>query len=94
MPRTISKFAQDFILRLLHKDPKKRLGGGPRGIDEIKTHAIFQVGIFFINFKFVLKFIFYRFRYWKLQTEKTYVATKKNIMPQIFSRLKGVVRQI
>lgn len=42
LPRTISRCSQDFIIRLLQKEPSKRLGGGPRGLQEIKEHAIFQ----------------------------------------------------
>ena len=43
MPRTISRNAQDLILRLLQKDPKQRLGGGPTGLEEIKAHPLFRV---------------------------------------------------
>ena len=43
IPRTISKYAQSFIILLLNKDPRKRLGGGPRGFEEIKEHPLFMV---------------------------------------------------
>ena len=43
MPRTLSPYGQDLILRLLDKDPQKRLGGGPGGFEEIKQHPLFQV---------------------------------------------------
>ncbi|XP_070578198.1 ribosomal protein S6 kinase alpha-5-like [Ptychodera flava] len=33
---------KDFILKLLQKDPKKRLGSGPSGADEIKKHPFFK----------------------------------------------------
>lgn len=34
--------ARDFIRRLLNKDPSKRLGSGPTGIDAIKAHKFFN----------------------------------------------------
>lgn len=39
----MSALAKDLIQRLLMKDPKKRLGCGPRDADEIKEHHFFQV---------------------------------------------------
>ena len=39
----LSAVAKDLIQRLLMKDPKKRLGCGPRDADEIKEHPFFQV---------------------------------------------------
>ncbi|XP_066911024.1 ribosomal protein S6 kinase alpha-5-like [Clytia hemisphaerica] len=42
MPRTLSPYGQDLILRLLDKEPQKRLGGGPGGFEEIKQHPLFQ----------------------------------------------------
>ena len=39
----MSALAKDLIQRLLMKDPKKRLGCGPRDADEIKEHLFFQV---------------------------------------------------
>ncbi|XP_047132858.1 ribosomal protein S6 kinase alpha-5 isoform X1 [Hydra vulgaris] len=41
MPKVISKFAQDFIWRLLQKNPAKRLGNGPNNVTEIKRHPLF-----------------------------------------------------
>ncbi|XP_030896306.1 ribosomal protein S6 kinase alpha-5 isoform X2 [Mirounga leonina] len=38
----MSALAKDLIQRLLMKDPKKRLGCGPRDADEIKEHLFFQ----------------------------------------------------
>ncbi len=40
MPRTFSKRARDFILRLLNKSPSKRLGAG--GAAEVKAHPFFE----------------------------------------------------
>ena len=51
LPRVISAYAQDFILRLLHKDPPQRLGAGPQGFQEIKGHLVFQVIQFFNKFQ-------------------------------------------
>lgn len=34
--------AQDLLQRLLCKDPKKRLGAGPQGAQEVKSHLFFQ----------------------------------------------------
>uniref|UniRef100_A0A287D7D6 Ribosomal protein S6 kinase n=1 Tax=Ictidomys tridecemlineatus TaxID=43179 RepID=A0A287D7D6_ICTTR len=41
-PQEMSALAKDLIQRLLTKDPKKRLGCGPRDADEIKEHLFFQ----------------------------------------------------
>ncbi|XP_039597279.1 ribosomal protein S6 kinase alpha-5 isoform X1 [Polypterus senegalus] len=41
-PQGLSSQTKDLIQRLLIKDPKKRLGSGPNGSDEIKTHPFFQ----------------------------------------------------
>lgn len=35
--------AQDLLQRLLCKDPKKRLGAGHQGAQEVKNHPFFQV---------------------------------------------------
>lgn len=48
----MSALAKDLIQRLLMKDPKKRLGCGPRDADEIKEHLFFQV-------KFVEQMVLY-----------------------------------
>lgn len=39
----MSASAKDLLQRLLMKDPKKRLGCGPRDAEEIKEHLFFQV---------------------------------------------------
>ncbi|XP_025771146.1 coiled-coil domain-containing protein 88B-like [Puma concolor] len=44
-PPRIGPVAQDLLQRLLCKDPKKRLGAGPQGAQEVKTHPFFQAGI-------------------------------------------------
>lgn len=36
--------AKDVIQRLLVKDPKKRLGSGPSGAENVKKHPFYQVG--------------------------------------------------
>lgn len=36
--------AKDIIQRLLVKDPKKRLGSGPNGAENVKKHPFYQVG--------------------------------------------------
>uniref|UniRef100_A0A672NUV9 non-specific serine/threonine protein kinase n=1 Tax=Sinocyclocheilus grahami TaxID=75366 RepID=A0A672NUV9_SINGR len=41
-PSIIGRLAQDLLRRLLVKDPHKRLGSGPRGAEEIKSHAFFK----------------------------------------------------
>ncbi|KAM5272581.1 ribosomal protein S6 kinase alpha-5 isoform 3-T3 [Ctenodactylus gundi] len=41
-PQEMSALAKDLIQHLLMKDPKKRLGCGPRDADEIKQHLFFQ----------------------------------------------------
>lgn len=42
-PPRIGPVAQDLLRRLLCKDPKKRLGAGPQGAQEVKNHPFFQV---------------------------------------------------
>ena len=42
IPNFISPDAADLLLRLLEKDPKKRLGSGPTDAEEIKEHPWFQ----------------------------------------------------
>lgn len=42
-PPRIGPVAQDLLQRLLCKDPKKRLGAGPQGAQEVKNHPFFQV---------------------------------------------------
>nr|XP_014341981.1 PREDICTED: ribosomal protein S6 kinase alpha-5 [Latimeria chalumnae] len=41
-PQEIGPLGRDLIQRLLIKDPKKRLGSGQTGADEIKNHPFFQ----------------------------------------------------
>ena len=42
IPLNMSKDVSDFILRLLVKDPQKRMGGGPTGAEEVKAHKFFR----------------------------------------------------
>lgn len=37
--------AKDLVQRLLIKDPKKRLGSGPNGAENVKKHAFYQVDL-------------------------------------------------
>lgn len=37
--------AKDLIQRLLIKDPKKRLGSGPNGAENVKKHPFYQVDL-------------------------------------------------
>ena len=41
MPYFLGPDVKDFILRLLVKDPRKRLGGGPTDAQEVKSHKFF-----------------------------------------------------
>ncbi|KAM9497735.1 ribosomal protein S6 kinase alpha-4-like [Salvelinus alpinus] len=41
-PSMIGVVAQDLLRKLLVKDPHKRLGSGPRGAEDIKSHAFFK----------------------------------------------------
>uniref|UniRef100_A0A1A9V6B3 non-specific serine/threonine protein kinase n=1 Tax=Glossina austeni TaxID=7395 RepID=A0A1A9V6B3_GLOAU len=41
-PRTLGKTAKDFILRMLKKDPKKRLNGNKKSAEDIKSHPFFH----------------------------------------------------
>ncbi|XP_015424465.1 PREDICTED: ribosomal protein S6 kinase alpha-4 [Myotis davidii] len=41
-PSRIGPVAQDLLQRLLCKDPRKRLGAGPQGAQEVKSHRFFQ----------------------------------------------------
>uniref|UniRef100_A0A2K6QY12 non-specific serine/threonine protein kinase n=1 Tax=Rhinopithecus roxellana TaxID=61622 RepID=A0A2K6QY12_RHIRO len=41
-PPRIGPVAQDLLQRLLCKDPKKRLGAGPQGAQEVRNHPFFQ----------------------------------------------------
>ncbi|XP_078065031.1 ribosomal protein S6 kinase alpha-5-like [Mustelus asterias] len=42
LPSEISAAGRDLIQRFLVKDPKKRLGSGPKGASEIKRHPFFR----------------------------------------------------
>lgn len=42
MPSHLSANVSDFITRLLVKDPRQRLGGGPRDAKELKEHPFFM----------------------------------------------------
>eukprot|EP00095_Tigriopus_kingsejongensis_P004202 maker-scaffold208_size258758-snap-gene-1.27 protein:Tk04202 transcript:maker-scaffold208_size258758-snap-gene-1.27-mRNA-1 annotation:"ribosomal protein s6 kinase alpha-" len=42
MPEFLSTEVKDFILKLLVKDPRKRLGGGPRDASEVRSHKFFS----------------------------------------------------
>lgn len=41
-PPDVSDVAKDLILGLLNPDPLRRLGGSPRGLDEVKDHPFFE----------------------------------------------------
>ncbi|XP_045485620.1 ribosomal protein S6 kinase alpha-4-like [Pieris rapae] len=42
VPNDVSPEVQDFIKKLLVKDPRRRLGGGERDAEELKRHAFFK----------------------------------------------------
>ncbi|XP_067642474.1 chromosomal serine/threonine-protein kinase JIL-1 [Eurosta solidaginis] len=42
LPSTLNDTVKDFILKMLHKDPKKRLGGNNKNAAEIKKHPFFK----------------------------------------------------
>ncbi|CAG7821855.1 unnamed protein product, partial [Allacma fusca] len=42
IPDELSPNVKDFISKLLIKDPRQRLGGGPRDAEEIKSHPFFK----------------------------------------------------
>lgn len=44
-PKDMGPLAKDLIQRLLIKDPKKRLGSGPNGAENLKKHPFYQVGL-------------------------------------------------
>ena len=48
--------AKDLIQRLLIKDPKKRLGSGPNGAENVKKHPFYQVGHISRNISHCLKY--------------------------------------
>lgn len=43
LPNDLSPEVRDLISRLLVKDPRQRLGGGPQDAAEIKQHSFFKV---------------------------------------------------
>lgn len=43
IPDNLSPATADFISKLLVKDPRKRLGGGPSDAQELKEHPFFDV---------------------------------------------------
>ncbi|KAL9902316.1 JIL-1 kinase isoform 1-T7 [Glossina fuscipes fuscipes] len=42
LPPTLGETVKDFILKMLHKDPKKRLGGNKKSAGDIKNHPFFR----------------------------------------------------
>lgn len=42
-PKDLGPLAKDIIQRLLIKDPKKRLGSGPNGAENVKKRPFYQV---------------------------------------------------
>ena len=42
MPKSISKQAKDFMVKLLNRDPNKRLGATSRDSEELKEHPFFE----------------------------------------------------
>lgn len=42
VPSDMSSDALDLIVKLLNRDPKKRLGAGPEDAEEIKKHPFFK----------------------------------------------------
>lgn len=50
-PKDMGPLAKDIIQRLLIKDPKKRLGSGPSGAQNVKSHPFYQVREKLIIFK-------------------------------------------
>ena len=41
MPQFLSGYAQSLLRALFKRNPSNRIGAGPQGVDEIKTHAFF-----------------------------------------------------
>ena len=42
LPNYLSKEAKDLLNKLFIKDPEKRLGSGPNGVNDIKSHIFFS----------------------------------------------------
>ena len=42
LPNNFSEEAKDLITKLLNIDPKKRIGAGPNGIEDLKKHKYFK----------------------------------------------------
>lgn len=47
IPASLSEDAKSLIVSLLNRNPSRRLGGGPGGAEEIKSHSFFNT----INWK-------------------------------------------
>jgi hypothetical protein len=58
IPGCISRKASNFILKLLVKDPRKRLGGGKGDAEELKRHPFFKVSSFPITCLLSFKTVF------------------------------------
>lgn len=43
IPDDLSPPVKDFICKMLIKEPRQRLGGGPTDATEVKSHAFFKV---------------------------------------------------
>jgi hypothetical protein len=43
IPDELSPAVKDFICKLLVKEPRQRLGGGPGDAEEVKSHQFFRV---------------------------------------------------
>ena len=43
IPDDLSPSVKDFICKLLVKEPRQRLGGGPGDAEEVKSHPFFRV---------------------------------------------------
>lgn len=41
IPKDLTPECQDLLIKLFEADPDKRLGGGPRDVEEIKEHPWF-----------------------------------------------------
>uniref|UniRef100_W5K3N1 Ribosomal protein S6 kinase n=1 Tax=Astyanax mexicanus TaxID=7994 RepID=W5K3N1_ASTMX len=50
-PKDMGPLAKDIIQGLLIKDPKKRLGSGPSGAENVKSHAFYQARINLLQIK-------------------------------------------
>jgi hypothetical protein len=55
IPDNISNEVSDFILKLLTKDSRQRLGGGKDGAEDLKRHPFFKVSFSHSNVCYHLK---------------------------------------